>query len=497
MKHRRILIISLVSLIGMVIAIFLTRERAASISGELPQETLATSGVIQAQRVTIASELGGLIASIPVTQGAYVTEGTTLLQLDTTSLDGEIAVAEAMVEMAEASLAQAQAGARLGQIAVAEAQHALAQTALLAVRQSISDTQNLIDHPQDIDLQIAVMRAQLAAAEERAAQATAVKDGLEIAKDKYEEAYAQFDGGGLQKFGIAEGSLLDLMTTALPDGVLDSLPDDFGENLPSTGEHTFTFQDYELHIHDGAYQLSVWKDISFPLNATLLPNQWWQAWVGVNASTAQVDGLQAQLNQLYRQHANPQQLNTQLSELIALEAQLNAQLRAADVQVTALKAGLTLEEIAAIEAKVNQARAGYRALVAKRKMYSLTAPMDGTVVDILQQPGEIAAQGAPLLTLADLEDLTVTVYVPESRLGDIWRDQEVRIAVDSFPEETFRGTVAYIADEAEFTPRNVATVEERQTLVFAVDIHLRQVNGKLKPGMPADVTFITQTPAQP
>ena len=94
-------------------------------------------------------------------EGTYVTAGDTVAQLDTGLLDGQVAVAEAMVATAEAGLAQARAGARAGQIAVAEAQRELAEAGLVAAQTAVSDTQTLMESPQDLDLQIAVLRGQL------------------------------------------------------------------------------------------------------------------------------------------------------------------------------------------------------------------------------------------------------------------------------------------------------------------------------------------------
>ncbi|MDQ1324473.1 MAG: rane fusion protein YbhG, partial [Chloroflexota bacterium] len=117
------------------------------------------------------------------------------------------------------------------------------------------------------------------------------------------------------------------------------------------------------------------------------------------------------------------------------------------------------------------------------------APAPGTVLTRAIEPGEVVMPGAALLTLGDLDRLTLTVYVPEDRLGEVVLGQAVDVSVDSFPGESFRGTVQRIADEAEFTPRNVQTVEGRKTTVFAVELALDPSGGKLKPGMPADVVF--------
>jgi multidrug resistance efflux pump len=116
-------------------------------------------------------------------------------------------------------------------------------------------------------------------------------------------------------------------------------------------------------------------------------------------------------------------------------------------------------------------------------------PLGGVVLYRHVEPGEIASAGAPLLTLIDPDNLQLTVYVPEDRYGRVELGQVLPISVDSFPGETFQGKVTHIADQAEFTPRNVQTTDNRKTTVFAVWLDLEPTGGKLKPGMPADVHF--------
>jgi len=88
--------------------------------------------------------------------------------------------------------------------------------------------------------------------------------------------------------------------------------------------------------------------------------------------------------------------------------------------------------------------------------------------------------------------VTLTIYVPQDQLGRVNLGQDVRVEVDSFPDQVFRGTVFAIADEAEFTPRNVQTEEDRVNMVFAVDVSIPNPEHKLKPGVPADATILTQ-----
>jgi HlyD family secretion protein len=97
--------------------------------------------------------------------------------------------------------------------------------------------------------------------------------------------------------------------------------------------------------------------------------------------------------------------------------------------------------------------------------------------------------GVALLTLADLSDVTLTVYVPEPDIDTISVGQNVNVFVDTFPGEPFTGHITFINSEAEFTPKNVQTKEERINTVFAVKIKLDNEDQRLKPGMPADAVL--------
>lgn len=119
----------------------------------------------------------------------------------------------------------------------------------------------------------------------------------------------------------------------------------------------------------------------------------------------------------------------------------------------------------------------------------IRTPIGGVVLYRSVEPGEFAAPGAPLITVADVEHMTLTVYVPEDRYGQILLGESYPVTVDSFPGEVFTATVRHIADRAEFTPRNVQTTDSRKTTVFAIKLDLAPSDGKLKPGMPADVNF--------
>jgi multidrug resistance efflux pump len=121
---------------------------------------------------------------------------------------------------------------------------------------------------------------------------------------------------------------------------------------------------------------------------------------------------------------------------------------------------------------------------------SLRAPLTGVVTKRLARSGEVVGAGTVVLTVARLDELRVTVYVPEAQLGLVRPGQDVELRVDPFPGRTFPARVQTVATKAEFTPRNVQTVRDRRALVFAVKLRVPNPDGELKPGLPVDATFL-------
>ncbi len=120
---------------------------------------------------------------------------------------------------------------------------------------------------------------------------------------------------------------------------------------------------------------------------------------------------------------------------------------------------------------------------------SVTSPVDGVVLTRTANLGEIVQMGAPVFLVGKLSELEITVYLPEYRYGEVNLGQTATVSVDSFPDQVFTATVVSIADQAEYTPRNVQTAEGRRNTVFAIKLSIENTDGKLKPGMPADVDF--------
>jgi len=176
--------------------------------------------------------------------------------------------------------------------------------------------------------------------------------------------------------------------------------------------------------------------------------------------------------------ARPEQLAAARAQLDAANAQVGAAQAQAD---TAAK------QADAAAAQAAAARAALAVLDSQIAQLTISAPIDGVVLTRSIEPGEYAGPGAALLVVGNLGALTITVYVPEDRLSEVSLGQTAEVRIDS--GETSSGTVAHIADQAEFTPRNVQTPEGRRSTVFAIKLAVDNPDGRLKPGMPADVAF--------
>jgi len=139
---------------------------------------------------------------------------------------------------------------------------------------------------------------------------------------------------------------------------------------------------------------------------------------------------------------------------------------------------------------IKQAGAGLEAAEIQLSYTRLYAPLKGTVVRRDVELGETVFPGSSLMKIADLTSMEVKIYIPGPMLGKIKLGQSVKLVTDSYPDRSFTGSVAYIADEAEFTPKNVQTRDERVRLVYGVKVRVENPDGILKTGMPVDASFV-------
>ena len=183
------------------------------------------------------------------------------------------------------------------------------------------------------------------------------------------------------------------------------------------------------------------------------------------------------------------------SEIKILEEQINAakkQEESAYWQLKIMESGAGDETIQALEAQVQGNKSDV--LLAENKIAhtKITSPINGRISGIFLDKGENVMAGSPVLSLLDPHELWVRVYVPEGEIGKIFVNQEAELIVDTFPDQIFSGKVTQISDQAQFTPKNVQTKDQRTSTVFPVKISITEGFDKLKPGITAEIKLIPQ-----
>lgn len=413
-------------------AIQSTWVRLGLAAGETGSNTLAASGFIEASTLDVASEVSGRITRLLVSAGATAEAGQALVEIDTTILDAQMAEADAAVALAEAQLARIVAGARAEDIRVAAVAVTAAEARREAAQQAWQDAQTLQANPQELDLQIANARTQVAVAEKRLQQATALKDAAEL---------------------LAGARARQAATVA---------------DSPYVGEEI-------------KRQLNVGWDLA---TADV-----WSAWANLNRASAARAAAQQALTNLLAVRANPQLAAIQTAQAEASYHQAAAAVAVAQAALTQAQAGASSTQRDIAQRGVAQARAARDALAVLRAKYTLRAPAAGQVLELAAHVGETAMPGVTLLSLGNLDTVDLVVYVPEPAMGAVHLGETTTLRADAFPQTPFRGEVAWIADQAEFTPKNVQTQNQRTQTVYAVRLRITNPAHSLKPGMGAEVIF--------
>jgi membrane fusion protein YbhG len=154
-----------------------------------------------------------------------------------------------------------------------------------------------------------------------------------------------------------------------------------------------------------------------------------------------------------------------------------------------LERGSRPEDVAAARATMQGAEQLLRYLARQREEMVVRAPADGVVESMDLRPGDLVGPNRPVATLLEPGQLWVRVFVPETKLGLARVGQGAELTVDSYPDRRFPGKVVEIADRAEYTPRNIQTLEQRNDLVFGVKVQV-EPTAELKAGMAATVRLL-------
>jgi len=397
--------------------------------------TLTASGSIEATIVNVAPEMAGKVSEVLVDEGQSVKTNDPLLRLDPSLLTAQRAVASTQVDSANAALAAAQTKYdQTIQAALSSQKDLTAKDWRFSAPDQFNQSAWYFNQTE----QITATQAEVDAAKTALDAALANLD--KVTKDLNNVNYIAAEHRLAQAraaFSVADSVKIQAENAVEGGGLQDAAYDYYNTTLD------------ELNAAQKAY------------NALL--------------NTQARDDLENARGQVV---VAQQRYDTAYANLLALQTGAESP--------TVLSAAKALDQAKSALAQADASLALLDAQIAK---LIVKAPMDGVVLARNVEPGEFVQPGANAITVADLNELTITVYIPEDRYGQVSLGQSAQVKVDSFPDATFNAKVVFISDQAEYTPRNVQTVEGRSATMFAIKLQVSDPDGKLKPGMPADVTF--------
>ncbi len=410
---------------------------------------LKASGTIESVMVNISPEMMGKVLDVSAEEGQPVQTGDPLLSLDGSLLAAQRAVASAQLDSANASLNTAAAA-----YAVAQQQYDSTLNNALAQEQFTRANVWRGTNPTEFDQPSWYFsRAERLTAAQAEVDATLAK--LQDAQTKLAELQKS---NGNARFMTIEADLAQARLA--------------WETAKAAYDKTAGASDSQ-DLRDAAQVVLDDAELALDDAQTAYDD-------ALSTDEAQ-DVLEARANVAIAQ----ENYDTAQDNLRALQTGANS-----PAVVTAQKA---LDQAKAAmeqaQAAVNTAQANLDLIDTQIAKLTVNAPMDGVILTRNVEPGEFVQPGSVAFAMANLNELTITVYIPEDQYGNISIGQQAAVTVDSFPGETFTAEVIHIADQAEFTPRNVQTVEGRSSTVYAVKLKVTDNDGKLKIGMPADVVF--------
>ncbi len=437
MKSKLSKIIIVAALLGLALSACTTPEAS----------TLAASGNLSANDAAIAPELSGKVVSIAVEEGQSVAAGQDLFQLDDSFYRVQRDQAAAAVESAESGLDAARK-----QAASAQAQYELTLQAARA---------------QDIQNRATAWNA-------------TTPDGFRPAWYFQKEETIQAAG---QQVTDAES-------------VLAAAQADLKAEQEKASSQDFMAAEKRLAQAQSAYEIAQKTlDLAKVSGSADLEE----------AAQEKMDEADAELNAARLKYE--QMLSTSAAEAItksrarlavaqstldtARDALMMLQTGGDNLQVQAAQAAAeaAASQVGQAEAGLKQAQEALNLAELQLERTTVTAPMDGVILSRSLEVGEMVAAGGTVMRMANLETLNLVVYIAEDLYGRVNLGDSVTLSVDSYPGQVFSGKIIHIADEAEFTARNVQTEQGRKSSVYAVKIQVDNPDQKLKPGMPADADF--------
>ena len=413
---------------------------------------LQASGIVEAVDVIVSPEQAGRVAEVYAGEGDQVQSGDPLFVLEDKTLVAHHELALADLESAQANLGTAQAGLELAKVSLraaevnVEAADAAAEVVLLPVQQALDDLHDNVEVARGEALKV----VSVANRAERDAQYQldnftvpinhqefSAMEAVSVMKERLDQAREKFEP---YKYKSSSDAVRKKRKEDLEDAQSDF------DSAVRRLEYETNLKKAQANQDKAIQDLADLQDGPDPDDVAI---------------------LEAQIT---------------AAKIVPKQAEAAAE----QAKVGVSQARSVMEQA---EAAIAQAQAALNLLDIQKEQHIVRSAVDGVVLMRNVEPGEVIQPGIAAMTIGQLDKLTVTVYIPEDRYGQINLGDNATVSADSFPDEVFNAVVVRIADQAEYTPRNVQTQEDRRTIVFAIELAVDDPQGKLKPGMPADVEF--------
>jgi len=512
MKRRNYTLVFLFVLAVLLGSGWWLRSRTVSAASNSAMEA---TGVIEARNVALSNEFGGKIVEVLVEEGEHVEANQPLVRLDDALFQKQRDQAQSELHALQATLKMLETGATQDQIDAAQAQLSQAEAGL-RLAQATLDNASADTRPEDITtyrLKLDQTRAQYSKMTVvlTTDQLDKLESALTQARDNLARVTRRRDA--IKK----DSSVPDYVITFSEAAVTDAQSAlDFAQQAYDVAQDRTLPYYHHIELARAAWQLAQLNEAQAQARLDGLRSDSKVPKEAVNDAEATLDDVKeladttetayneltsgASAKRLDAAWDEVQEAERRLASVVRspagsaeiLFAQVDAatgQYHLAAANLSALQNGAREEEIEAARARVQAAQAQLGALNLQLSKFIVTAPWEGVILTRSAEVGQTALPGATLIEVGRLDQLELTVYLPEEKFGLLVPGQTVQVRVDTYPNRVFEGTVLRMANEAEFTPTNVQTKEDRTRLVYAVVISLDNPELALKPGMIADVEF--------
>ena len=441
---------------------------------------IRASGTVEATEADVSPRVGGRLSVLRVDEGARVRKGQLLAVLDSPELADRVAQGEAALAAARSRLADLLAGARPETIRDLQAGYARALANAQGSREVLSTTREA--HAKRTELRAAVV-----AAETSVRTAQRVRDAASARRSLVRKGPRQEDVERLRA-AVQQSHTLQANATQ-----------DLHRIVALHADGAVSAQQLDRARATLEAQAAATRSAEASLEAALTgarPEEIAEADAQLAQAEAALDGARRSLAVQRTAYADRLQARQALEAARTAARTSGAQVGSARAQLDLAMAGPTRDVIEAARSQVRQAAAALAEARTQSQQTRLYAPADGVVTVKYREVGEVLTPGGAVVRVADLSRVWLRVYVPLPDLGRVQIGQSATVRADSFPGKDYAGTVTSIREEAEFTPKNVQTAEERVKLVYGIRIDVDNRSGELKPGMPADA-IIQARPRDP